>query len=41
MKRIFYLLAVIFFTSVVMSSCSAKKCPAYAIHETEQTEEKS
>ncbi len=41
MKRVHYILALVFFAAVIFSSCSAQKCPAYGHHETEQQEMKS
>ena len=37
MKKIAALVLVVFVTAIVLSSCSAKDCPAYSKTDTEQT----
>lgn len=39
MKKIVFLLAVLFVTTVVLSSCNKKECPAYSKANTEQAEQ--
>lgn len=41
MKKAFIVVAAIFITATVISSCSATRCPAYSQHETEQTDQNS
>jgi PBP1b-binding outer membrane lipoprotein LpoB len=41
MKKVFHIVAVILFTTIVLCSCSAQKCPAYSHSETEQSDHKS
>lgn len=36
MKKLAVLLLVMFFTAIVVSSCSQKDCPAYSKADTEQ-----
>jgi hypothetical protein len=39
MKKVVFLFAVLFFTTVILSSCNKKECPAYSKAYTEQTEQ--
>ncbi len=41
MKKLTYVIAIVFVLGVLLSSCNRKVCPAYSQHETAQTENPS
>ena len=41
MKKLTYLIAIVFVLGVLLSSCNRKVCPAYSQNDTEQAENPS